>query len=161
LNKCIDVFVNALVKKIITLISIGILITQVSAVAADGKPVDISAYKGKVVMLDFWASWCAPCRKSFPWLNQMNTDKSAKGLVIIGVNVDEDNADAQHFLKQNPAVFKLIYDPEGEHASFYNIPGMPTSLIFDRNGKLVHQHSGFKNKNTTEYEQIIDEVLSM
>ena len=151
---------NHLIKKITQIVFVGLVLIQTATASADGKPVDISAYKGKVVMLDFWASWCAPCRKSFPWLNQMHANKSAKGLVIIGVNVDENNADAQDFLQQNKADFKLIYDPNGEHASFYNIPGIPTTLIFDRNGKLVNQHSGFKNKNIAEYERLIDEVLS-
>jgi len=153
-------FLGVLNKRITLLILIGLLTTQVSAIAADGKPVDLSPYKGKIVMLDFWASWCTPCRKSFPWLNQMEEKKSAKGLLIIGVNVDENNADAQHFLEQNKAIFKIIYDPKGEHASFYNIPGMPTSLIFGRDGKLIHQHSGFKTKNTAEYERLIDNALS-
>lgn len=154
-------YIDVLINKIALLISMGLLITQVSANAANGKSVDISAYKGKVVMLDFWASWCVPCRKSFPWLNQMHTNNSRKGLVIIGVNVDEDNVDAQHFLAQNKALFKLIFDPKGEHASFYNIPGMPTSLIFGRDGKLIHQHSGFKTKNISEYERVIDNALSL
>jgi thiol-disulfide isomerase/thioredoxin len=153
--------IGILINKIGIFLSIGLLVTQFSANAANGKPIDISAYKGKVVILDFWASWCTPCRKSFPWLNQMHMNNSTKGLVIIGVNVDEDNLDAQHFLEQNKALFKLIYDPKGEHASFYNIPGMPTSLIFGRDGKLIHQHSGFKTKNISEYERVIDDALSL
>lgn len=141
------------------ILCVGVLAS--SASLANGKAIDISAYKGKVVMVDFWASWCTPCRKSFPWLNQMHASKSSQGLVILGVNVDEDSADAQRFLKKYQADFKLLYDPKGEYASFYNIPGMPTSLIFDRNGKLVHQHSGFKLKNVTEYETQIDKALAL
>ena len=131
-----------------------------SATAKDGQAYDLSAYKGKVVMLDFWASWCIPCRKSFPWLNQMQVEKSSKGLVIIGINVDEDVADAERFLQKYAADFKIEYDPKGKYASFYDIPGMPTSLMFDRNGKLIHQHSGFKLKNVAEYEQAINDALA-
>lgn len=147
--------------KIITpLLIVFLFVVSTTAWSADGKPIDISAYKGKVVLVDFWASWCAPCRKSFPWLNKMHQTKTSKGLVIIGVNVDENSQDAKHFLEQNKALFKLIYDPKGQHASFYNIPGMPTTLIFDRQGKLHHQHSGFKTKKIGEYEQVIDQILA-
>jgi thiol-disulfide isomerase/thioredoxin len=113
-----------------------------------------------VVVLDFWASWCIPCRKSFPWLNEMQKKKSSQGLVIIGVNVDENTQDAKDFLKENNAIFDLIYDPKGQHASYYDIPGMPTTLIFDRKGKLSHQHSGFKTNKTKEYEAVLDRVLT-
>jgi len=149
-----------LIKIRITTFMLLVFLISSMASAGDGKPVDISAYKGKVVMVDFWASWCGPCRKSFPWLNEMHRTKSSKGLMIIGVNVDENSQDAQQFLKKNPAVFKLIYDPKGQHASFYDLPGMPTTLIFDRQGKLVHKHAGFKTNKTKEYEQVIDQVLA-
>ena len=144
-----------------TILTITILLMTISgsSTAKEAKPFDLSAYQGKVVMLDFWASWCAPCRKSFPWLNKMQSIKSSNGLVIIGINVDEDAADAERFLNKYVATFKLEYDPEAKYASYYDIPGMPTSLIFDRNGKLIHQHSGFKLKNIAEYESAINEAL--
>lgn len=127
---------------------------------AEGKPLDLSAYKGQVVMVDFWASWCGPCRESFPWLNEMVAKKKSQGLVILGVSVDEDLKDAAKFLATNPAQFDIIYDPKGEYASYYDIPGMPTSLIFDRNGKLQHQHAAFKLNKVAEYEQYIDNALA-
>ncbi|HFD32640.1 MAG TPA: TlpA family protein disulfide reductase [Gammaproteobacteria bacterium] len=126
-----------------------------------GKPIDLTAYKDKVVLVDFWASWCSPCRQSFPWLNKMQQKYEAKGLVIIGVNVDENSEDAHKFLKKHPALFKLLFDPKGEHASYYKIPGMPTTLIFDRKGVLQHSHSGFKKKKRQEYEQIIKQALAL
>lgn len=135
------------------------LSTTVSA--ESGKPLDLTAYKGKVVLVDFWASWCAPCRKSFPWLNEMENKYGSKGLVILGVNVDENSEDAQRFLKENPAIFKLVYDPKGQHASFYDLPGMPTTLIFNRQGKLVHRHAGFLTANINEYEQQIIKSLAV
>jgi len=127
---------------------------------AEGKPLDLSAYKGKVVMVDFWASWCTPCRKSFPWLNEMHAAKAADGLVIIGVNVDENTEDAKKFLAKYPADFELVYDPSGDYATHYKVPAMPTSLIFDRNGELVKQHPGFKLSKVEEYEAAIDAVLA-
>ena len=128
--------------------------------ADEGQPIDLSSYKGKVVLVDFWASWCGPCRESFPWLNKMHTNKSSEGLVVIGVNVDEDSNDAKQFLEKFPAKFKLIFDPKGNHASYYNIPGMPTTLIFDKQGKLVHQHSGFRKSEISGYEKHINQALA-
>lgn len=146
-------------KKILTTIIL-FLTLSVSTTAKESKPFDLSAYQGKVVMLDFWASWCGPCRKSFPWLNEMQAAKESQGLVVIGVNVDEDPADAEAFLQKYKATFKLEFDPKGLYASHYDIPGMPTSLIFDRNGKLIHTHAGFKLNNIDMYEAAIDSALA-
>ncbi len=131
-----------------------------SATAQDTQAFDLSAYKGKVVLIDFWASWCIPCRKSFPWLNEMQATKAAEGLVIIGLNVDEDRADAERFLQKYPADFKVEFDPKGGYASHYEIRGMPTSLIFDRDGQLIHHHTGFRLSDVAEYESAIDKALA-
>ena len=135
------------------------LLISVNA-AADRQELDLSAYKGKVVMLDFWASWCVPCRKSFPWLNKMQNTLKHKGLVIIGINVDEHTQDAKDFLQRYPANFKIIFDPAGSHAAHFKIIGMPSSLIFDRQGKLVNQHIGFKESHIQQYESILNKVLA-
>lgn len=149
-----------MIKKFINTIMFFTLVSIAQVSFAEGKPLDLSAYKGKVVMVDFWASWCTPCRKSFPWLNQMNAAKSAGGLVIIGVNVDEDAADAAKFLEKYPAEFEVVYDPKGDYAKHYKVPAMPTSLIFDREGQLVTQHAGFKLNKVQEYEAAIDKALA-
>ena len=110
----------------------------------------LERYRGKVVVLDFWASWCAPCRQSFPWLNEMQSKYGPQGLVIIGVNVDRERADADKFLRAVPATFELAFDPTGALASTYEIPGMPSSFVFDRAGRIVARHIGFR---TGEREQ--------
>jgi len=121
---------------------------------------DLAKYKGKVVYLDFWASWCVPCRHSFPWMNKMNNELTDKGLVVIGVNLDEERAAADSFLKSIPADFKVIYDPKGDLATKYNVKGMPSAYIFDRSGKLVKTHIGFKNKDADSARSYIESVLS-
>lgn len=111
-----------------------------TAKAAD---LDLSAYRGKVVYLDFWASWCTPCRLSFPWMNEMQQTYSRNGLVVIGVNVDHDRALADEFLRASGPGFKIVYDPNGTIASQYNFRDMPTSVLIGRDGKVHFTHDGF------------------
>jgi len=121
---------------------------------------NLAQYKGKVVYVDFWASWCVPCRHSFPWMNKMHNELTDKGLVVIGVNLDEERTAADSFLKSIPADFKVIYDPKGDLATKYNVKGMPSAYIFDRSGKLVKTHIGFKNKDADSARSYIESVLS-
>jgi len=120
---------------------------------------DLNQYKGKVVYLDFWASWCVPCRKSFPWMNQLTEEYSTADLVIIAVNLDKKEELAEEFLKENPANFDIFYDPKGVLAKRFKIKGMPSSVIFDRAGKPVAAHTGFFVKKIQQYEhEIIDAI---
>lgn len=121
----------------------------------------LAEFKGKVVMLDFWASWCVPCRRSFPWMNSMQEKYAGDGLVIIGVNMDSDPAEASAFLQQYPAQFEIVNDPDGELAREYDVIAMPSSYIFDRDGVLVTRHLGFKVKRQDEYETILVESLRL
>lgn len=125
---------------------------------ADGD-LDLSNYRGKVVYVDFWASWCGPCRESFPWMNKMMNQYRKEGLVIVAVNLDKDKADAQNFLKKIPANFSILYNPTASLADKYHVMGMPTALVFDRSGRLIHQHIGFNPQRTASYEQAIQAAL--
>lgn len=113
---------------------------------------NLERYRGKVVVLDFWASWCAPCRQSFPWLNDMQSKYGPQGLVIIGINVDRERADADTFLRAVPAKFELAFDPTGALAAQYEIPGMPSSFVVDRTGRVVARHIGFRTGDRAERE---------
>ncbi len=115
--------------------------------------------KDQVVYLDFWASWCGPCRKSMPWMNRMQEKYKDQGLVIIGVNVDSDRKAADDFLKAVPANFKVVYDPEGKIASQYKLMGMPNSFLIARDGTLQKRHVGFKEGLEDEYESEIRQLL--
>jgi len=120
---------------------------------------DLSEFHGKVVVLDFWASWCVPCRRSFPWMNTMQEKYADGGLVIIAANVDTDPAAASAFLEEYPAQFRIINDPDAELAREYGVVAMPSSYIFDRGGELITKHLGFKVKKQDEYEAILVEAL--
>jgi len=110
---------------------------------AQAADLDLSAYRGKVVYLDFWASWCTPCRLSFPWMNEIQQSYGHEGLVVIGVNVDHDRALADEFLRASSPGFKIVYDPNGAIASQYNFRDMPTSVLIGRDGKVHFTHDGF------------------
>ena len=105
--------------------------------------VDLDAFKGKVVYLDFWASWCEPCRESFPWMNRLQAELEGNGLVIIAVNVDRERAAAEQFLRSHPARFRIVYDPQGKLPEKFGVRGMPTSFLIDRDGHIQFQHQGF------------------
>lgn len=111
--------------------------------------------KGQVVYLDFWASWCGPCRKSFPWLNAMQAKYQAQGFKVISVNVDTERAAAEKFLQTLPAHFAVIYDPNGKVARQFKLKGMPSSYLFNKQGKIVSAHVGFIDNKKSQYENEI------
>jgi cytochrome c biogenesis protein CcmG/thiol:disulfide interchange protein DsbE len=110
---------------------------------AQAEVLDLSAYRGKVVYLDFWASWCTPCRLSFPWMNDVQQSYARDGLVVIGVNVDHDRALADAFLRSSSPAFKIVYDPNGDIAGKYDFRDMPTSVLIGRDGRVHFTHDGF------------------
>jgi thiol-disulfide isomerase/thioredoxin len=118
-------------------------------------PEKLSELQGQVVYLDFWASWCKPCRKSFPWMNKMQQKYAPQGLQIIAVNLDSDLALAKVFLDKVPADIPILYDPKGKIASDYKLIGMPSSYLIDRKGQLRKSHKGFFTKKESLYEQEI------
>ncbi|HEY0339444.1 MAG TPA: TlpA disulfide reductase family protein [Steroidobacteraceae bacterium] len=122
-------------------------------------PLDLSALRGRVIYLDFWASWCAPCRQSFPWMESMRKTFEAQGLTVIAVNVDRDRADADRFLQQFRPGFDVRFDPRGLWAEQFKVAGMPTSVIIDRQGALRFRHIGFWPADSAVSARQIRELL--
>lgn len=118
-------------------------------------------YAGKVVLIDFWASWCGPCRQSFPWMNAMQAKYSDDGLVIVAVNVDNDLADANRFLNDFPARFQVHFDDDKSLAREYEVVAMPSSFLIGRDGQVVKKHMGFKVLQQDEYESAIRAALNL
>ncbi|MXS78093.1 TlpA family protein disulfide reductase [Nitrosomonas sp. JL21] len=126
----------------------------------DGKTTyDLQELKGKVVYVDFWASWCPPCVKSFPFLNQLEHDLKDKGLHIVGVNLDEKPADAQAFLANNPVDFSIVADASKQCAKAFELMAMPTSYLIDKKGNVRHIHQGFRSDESKQLRTLITQLL--
>ncbi len=121
---------------------------------------DLAEHRGKVVIVDFWASWCVPCRQSFPWFNAMYDEYTDDGLVILGVNTNDDAAEAQQFLEEFPAKFEIVYDPDGQLAQDFGVVAMPSSFVFSRDGELDTRHLGFLRSRRDEYEAVIQRLIA-
>jgi len=134
------------------------------AAAAPATPsaetLDLADYRGKIVIVDFWASWCVPCRRSFPWLNEMQAKYADQGLVVVGVNMDAEAGEADAFLKEFPADFRIVTDPGGTLAKQFDVIAMPSSYVLNGDGDIVARHLGFKVKKQDEYEAAIRNALA-
>jgi thiol-disulfide isomerase/thioredoxin len=111
--------------------------------AGDGS-LDLGALKGHVVYLDFWASWCGPCKLSFPWMMEMQRRYGPQGLVVVAVNLDRDRALAATFLREFNPAFAIVFDGKATLAQQFKVAGMPSSVIIDREGKARSTHTGFR-----------------
>jgi thiol-disulfide isomerase/thioredoxin len=127
--------------------------------AGDGR-LDVSSFAGRVVYLDFWASWCQPCRKSFSWMDAMLDRYGPEGFVIIAVNVDSDRKLALAFLEETKPGFAIAWDEGKQMAAAYDLEGMPSSFVFDREGKLRVSHLGFRDRDRDSLEESIRHLLT-
>jgi thiol-disulfide isomerase/thioredoxin len=122
-------------------------------------PVNLERLQGKLVYVDFWASWCGPCRQSFPWMNEMQAKYGPRGLQVVGVNLDNDSAEATKFLSQVPASFAVAFDPKGDTARRYQVKGMPSSVLIGPDGKVIQVHTGFRADQRAALEAAIVAAL--
>lgn len=159
------------IRKNFTLMIVATLLFLVASVAysdpapdftlpTDQGEIHLSDLKGKVVYLDFWASWCGPCRKSFPWMNDIQSRYGDKGLVILAVNLDTDAAAARQFLEKYPAHFQVAYDSGGKAPALYDVKGMPSSFFINRDGQLHSAHQGFHDKDAAALEATVQSLLA-
>ena len=112
-----------------------------------GQPFELAALRGRVVLLDFWASWCGPCRESLPLYQKLRDEFPRADFEVVAVNVDEDKQDALAFLERIPLQFMLLYDDGGKVAASYALKGMPSSYLIDRDGNVASRHVGFQRKD--------------
>ena len=164
---------HSIIRLALALLAISSFIAPPSAFAQSGdkytapgftlpgqnKTIQLSDYKGKVVYLDFWASWCEPCKRSFPWMNELQSLYGEDGFEIIAVNLDTSRKDAEEFLKQMPANFDVAFDKSGKTAEAYNLKAMPSSFLIDRKGRLVHKSLGYRVQEKKIVEKKIQKLV--
>lgn len=121
---------------------------------------NLKNYKGKVVYLDFWASWCGPCRFSFPFMKYLNDTFGNQGLVVIADNLDHSRASAKAFLRKVDADFPIIFDQKGVLATRFNVRDMPTSILIGRDGKVRYIHQGFYQDKEDEYTSNVLDLIN-
>ena len=116
--------------------------------------VSLEALKGKVVYVDFWASWCEPCRRSFAWMNTLH-EKYGDHLAIVAIDLDRRREDAEGFLAKNPVPFSIAFDPAGKVPEAFPVAAMPSSFVLGPDGKVLHAQAGFDPKKTGEMEALL------
>lgn len=119
----------------------------------------LADYRGKVVLVDFWASWCSPCRTSFPWMNQMQAKYQSQGFEVVAINLDQEKSQADKFLTQIPPKFTVLFDENAQLPEAFEVIGMPTSFLLDRSGKIRTTHIGFHEDQKDDYEKQIQALL--
>ena len=119
----------------------------------------MEAFRGKVVYLDFWATWCPPCRKSMPALNQLRNELVSSGFEVVAINLDEKQDDAEQYLKKYPVDYPIIFDSTASCAKVYDPKGMPTSYLIDRQGVIRDVHVGYRQGDIKEIRSKVQALL--
>ena len=139
---------------------IGAAAPEFTLPARTGPPVTLLDFRGKVVLVDFWASWCGPCRQSFPWMSSMIDRYAAQGFVIVSIDLDKSREAADEFLAKYRPPFIVAFDPAGKTAEAFDVDAMPSSFIVSRDGRIVYAHQGFELSKADRIEDHIKEALS-
>lgn len=130
-----------------------------TAAVLDSLVDDANIVPGNVVYVDFWASWCVPCRQSFPWMSDLLEKYGKQGLQVVAINVDRDRAAAEKFLSETGAKLPIVYDPKGKLPKLWDLQVMPTSFIYGRDGKLSRRIEGFNPGEIASVERLIRKLL--
>lgn len=120
----------------------------------------LADYRGKVVYLDFWASWCGPCRQSLPWLQELRREFRTAGFEVIAVNVDEEPADARRFLQRYRVSYPVVGDARGRIAALYDVQDMPSSYLIDRRGHVRAIHRGFRRSDAGKLRDAVARLVA-
>jgi peroxiredoxin len=126
-----------------------------------GSNVALSQLRGKVVLVDFWAQWCEPCKKELPQLDRLSKEYAAKGVVVLAVNIDKQRDNAERMVKQLGLTLDVLLDPAGSVAGSYDLPKMPTSFVVDKKGIVRYVNEGFDGpKDVERFKHELDELVA-
>ncbi len=142
-------------------INVGDSAVSCPAILKDGSSLNLEEFKGKVIFLDFWATWCPPCKKSMPFLNALHKELLKHGFQVLAINVDEDSRIAKKFLNQYPVNYPVAMDPTGQCPEKYNVLAMPSAYLIDRQGIVRYIHLGFRDGDKNEIRHRILELLAV
>ena len=124
-----------------------------------GEAVSLSGLKGQVVLINFWATWCGPCRKEMPLLEQIHKKYTPLGFTLLGVNVEEDTTMMDAFLKDVPVTFPILLDPVNGVSKLYKVSAMPSTVIVDRKGNIRYLHQGYQPGDENRYQDMIRQLI--
>jgi peroxiredoxin len=127
--------------------------------ARAGAAMSLSGLKGQVVLINFWASWCGPCRKEMPVLDQLYQRYKGLGFTLLAVNVEEDSNAAEHWLKDTPVTFPVLFDRKNQVSKLYDVIAMPSTVLVDRQGRVRYLHSGYNPGTENEYQDQIRSLI--
>jgi cytochrome c biogenesis protein CcmG/thiol:disulfide interchange protein DsbE len=160
---------NGFMRVALLLMTAGVLAASLSAASRlapdvtlktdSGDAVHLSDYRGQVVLVDFWASWCVPCKTSFPALDALYREYHARGVEVLAVNLDERRRDADLFLDEFPHTIAVLFDPKGTSAEAFGVRGMPSSFIIDAEGVIRFTHIGYRAEVAASYRREIVQLL--
>jgi peroxiredoxin len=167
-----EVLMKLFIKQFIATVIIGILLVMpvtagvMSGTAPDftlkshsGKNVKLSELRGEVVLINFWASWCGPCRQEMPLLDELHNQYKALGFTVLGVNVEEDTFQARKLLKDMPVSFPVLFDDSSVVSKQYDVIAMPSTVLVDRNGNMRYLHKGYKPGLEEVYLEQVRELI--
>ena len=142
-------------------VSVGDTVPSFKARSIDGSEnVSVDDYRGKVVLVDFWASWCPPCLKSFPKYDNLRREIGTTNFEIVAINVDENTKDAEKFLAKHPVSFPIVKDPKGVLPGVFGVKAMPTSYLIDKNGVVKYVHAAFKEGDIEKLRAKIEKLIA-
>ncbi|TPW12820.1 MAG: thiol-disulfide isomerase-like protein [Halothiobacillaceae bacterium] len=124
-----------------------------------GANLKLSEYRGEVVMINFWASWCGPCRQEMPLLDKLYQQYKELGFVLLGVNVEEDSSKAKELLQDVTVSFPILFDEKNSVSTQYKLVAMPSTVLVDRDGNMRYFHAGYRPGDEAEYDKLIRELV--